>query len=100
LSRASLLPESNVYIANVGLNPTRSAILDFFQQMGASVTVLNLQSMQSELIGDLAVKGAQLKGGVIAGDLVPLLIDELPMLAALGPIPSRELKFAMPANCA
>ena len=85
IAAASLLPESNLYIANVGLNPTRSAILDFFQQMGASVSVSNLESKQGELIGDLAVKGAQLKGGVIARDLVPLLIDELPMLAALGP---------------
>src|SRR5882757_4551766 len=93
VAAASLLPESNVYIANVGLNPTRSAILDFFQQMGASVTVLNLQSMQSELIGDLAVKGAQLKGGVIAGDLVPLLIDELPMLAALGPYTEQGIEI-------
>jgi 3-phosphoshikimate 1-carboxyvinyltransferase len=93
VAAASLLPESNVYIANVGLNPTRSAILDFFQQMGASVTVLNLQSMQSELIGDLAVKGARLKGGVIAGDLVPLLIDELPMLAALGPYTEQGIEI-------
>jgi 3-phosphoshikimate 1-carboxyvinyltransferase len=87
------LPESNLYIANVGLNPTRSAILDFFQQMGASVSVLNLESKQGELIGDLAVKGAQLKGGVISGDLVPLLIDELPMLAALGPYTKEGIEI-------
>ena len=93
VAAASLLPESNLYNANVGLNPTRSAILDFFQQMGASVTVVNLQSMQSELIGDLAVKGAQLKGGVIAGELVPLLIDELPMLAALGPYTEQGIEI-------
>ena len=93
VAAASLLPESNLYIANVGLNPTRSAILDFFQQMGASVTVVNLQSQQSELIGDLAVKGAQLKGGVIAGEIVPLLIDELPMLAALGPFTEQGIEI-------
>jgi 3-phosphoshikimate 1-carboxyvinyltransferase len=87
------LPESNLYIANVGLNPTRSAILDFFQQMGASVSVQNLQSWRGELIGDLAVKGTQLKGGVISGDLVPLLIDELPMLAALGPYTEQGIEI-------
>jgi 3-phosphoshikimate 1-carboxyvinyltransferase len=93
VAAASLLPESNLYIANVGLNPTRSAILDFFQQMGASVSVLNLESKQGELIGDLTVKGAQLKGGIISGDLVPLLIDELPMLAALGPYTEQGIEI-------
>jgi len=77
----------------VGLNPTRSAILDFFQAMGASLTVLNLQSAQGELVGDLSVKGAPLKGGHISGDLVPLLIDELPMLAALGPFTEEGIEI-------
>jgi 3-phosphoshikimate 1-carboxyvinyltransferase len=85
IAAASLLPDSNLYIGNVGLNPTRSAILDFFGQMGAAVTVVNLQSKQGELVGDLSIKGANLRGGVISGDSVALLIDELPMLAALGP---------------
>ena len=93
IAAASMFPDSNLYIANVGLNPTRSAILDFFQQMGAAITVLNLQSKQGELIGDLAVKGARLKGGLISGDLVPLLIDELPMLAALGPYTEQGIEF-------
>jgi 3-phosphoshikimate 1-carboxyvinyltransferase len=82
-----------LYIGNVGLNPTRSAILDFFHAMGASISVLNLQSSHGELVGDLAVKGASLKGGVIAGDLVPLLIDELPMLAALGPFTEQGIEI-------
>jgi 3-phosphoshikimate 1-carboxyvinyltransferase len=93
VAAASLLPDSNLYIANVGLNPTRSAILDFFQQMGASVSILNLESKQGELIGDLAVKGAPLKGGLISGELVPLLIDELPMLAALGPYTEEGIEI-------
>ncbi|HKE09263.1 MAG TPA: 3-phosphoshikimate 1-carboxyvinyltransferase [Candidatus Acidoferrum sp.] len=93
IAAASLLPESNLFLANVGLNPTRSAILDFFQQMGASLQVQNLQSKQGELIGDLAVKGAALKGGLISGDLVPLLIDELPMLAALGPYTEQGIEI-------
>ena len=93
IAAASLLPDSNLYIGNVGLNPTRSAILDFFHAMGASISVLNLQSSHGELVGDLAVKGANLKGGVIAGDLVPLLIDELPMLAALGPFTEQGIEI-------
>jgi 3-phosphoshikimate 1-carboxyvinyltransferase len=61
--------------------------------MGASVTVLNLQSMQSELIGDLAVKGAQQKRVVMSGDRVPLLMGELPMLAALGPYTEQGIEI-------
>jgi len=93
IAAASLLPESNLFIGNVGLNPTRSAILDFFQGMGASVSVVNLQSTQGELVGDLSVKGAPLKGGLISGELVPLLIDELPMLAALGPFTEQGIEI-------
>jgi 3-phosphoshikimate 1-carboxyvinyltransferase len=93
IAAASLLPDSNLYIANVGLNPTRSAVLDLFNQMGAAVSIVNLQTKQGELIGDLSIKGAQLKGGLISGDLVPLLIDELPMLAALGPYTEQGIEI-------
>jgi 3-phosphoshikimate 1-carboxyvinyltransferase len=93
IAAASLLPESSLYLANVGLNPTRSAILDLFNQMGASITVVNLQTKQGELIGDLSIKGAPLKGGLISGNLVPLLIDELPMLAALGPYTEQGIEI-------
>jgi 3-phosphoshikimate 1-carboxyvinyltransferase len=93
VAAASLLPGSDLFISNVGLNPTRSAILDFFTQMGAAVSVVNLVSKQGELVGDLSVKGAQLKGGVISGELVPLLIDELPMLAALGPFTEQGIEI-------
>lgn len=93
LAAASLFPDSNVLIHNVGLNPTRTAILDVFAEMGASIQMLGLKSSQGEIIGDLAVKGASLKGGVIAGDRIPLVIDELPMLAALGPFTEEGIEI-------
>ena len=93
LAAASLLQDSNLFISNVGMNPTRSAILDFFHSMGAAVSVVNLQSTQGEVVGDIAIKGASLKGGVVSGDLVPLLIDELPMLAALGPYTEHGIEI-------
>jgi 3-phosphoshikimate 1-carboxyvinyltransferase len=93
LAAASLFPDSNVLIHNVGLNPTRTAILDVFAEMGASIQMLELKSSQGEIIGDLAVKGASLKGGVIAGDRIPLVIDELPMLAALAPYTEEGLEI-------
>src|SRR3979411_631983 len=93
IAAASLFPDSNILIHNVGLNPTRTAILDFFASMGAAVQILGLKSSEGELVGDLAVKGASLKGGVLAGEQIPLLIDELPMLAALGPYTEEGIEI-------
>ncbi len=93
IAAASLLPDSNLLIHNVGLNPTRTAILDVFASMGASLQMLAVRSAHGEIVGDLAVKGASLKGGVIAGEQIPLLIDELPMLAALGPYTEQGIEI-------
>jgi 3-phosphoshikimate 1-carboxyvinyltransferase len=93
IAAASLFPESTLLIHNVGLNPTRTAILDVFLEMGASIRVEQIRSAHGEVVGDLAVKGASLKGGVIAGDRVPLVIDELPMLAALGPYTEQGIEI-------
>jgi 3-phosphoshikimate 1-carboxyvinyltransferase len=93
IAAASLFPESSLLIHNVGLNPTRTAILDFFLAMGANIKTPQLRSVHGEIVGDLAVKGASLKGGVISGDTIALLIDELPMLAALGPFTEDGIEF-------
>jgi len=93
IAAASLFPESSLLIHNVGLNPTRTAILDFFLEMGADIKTPKLRSSHGEIVGDLAVKGAPLKGGVISGDTIALLIDELPMLAALGPFTEEGIEF-------
>lgn len=93
IAAASLFPDSNILIHNVGLNPTRTAILDLFASMGASIQMLGLKIQHGELVGDVAVKGASLKGGVIAGEQIPLLIDELPMLAVLGPYTEEGIEI-------
>jgi len=93
IAAASLFPESSLHIQAVGLNPTRTAILDVFARMGASIQMLSLRSAQGEIIGDIAVKGAELKGGVISGAEIPLVIDELPMLAALGPFTEQGIEI-------
>jgi 3-phosphoshikimate 1-carboxyvinyltransferase len=93
MAAASLLADSNIAIHNVGLNPTRTAILDLFLGMGASIQMLSLESSHGEIIGDLAVKGAVLRGGVIEGQQIPLVIDELPMLAALGPYTEEGIEI-------
>ena len=93
IAAASLFPDSTLHLQGVGLNPTRTTILDVFTRMGASIQMLSLRSAQGEVIGDIAVKGAQLKGGVIEGAEIPLVIDELPMLAALGPFTEEGIEI-------
>ncbi len=93
IAAASLFPDSNILLHNVGLNPTRTAILDLFASMGASIQMLGLGSAHGEILGDLSVMGASLKGGVIAGEQIPLMIDELPMIAALGPYTEEGIEI-------
>jgi 3-phosphoshikimate 1-carboxyvinyltransferase len=81
---ALLLPGSKLSITGVGLNPTRSALLDFLVGMGARIRVPSLESSHGELVGDLLVEHSPLRGGVIEGALTAALIDEIPVLAVLG----------------
>jgi 3-phosphoshikimate 1-carboxyvinyltransferase len=93
IAAASLFPESTLLIHNVGLNPTRTAILDVLLSMGAAISTPQLRSAHGEIVGDLAIKGTQLKGGIIEGHTIPLVIDELPMLAVLGPYTEQGIEI-------
>jgi len=81
---ALLVPGSQLTIRGVGLNPTRSALLDFLTAMGAKILIPTLESRNGELIGDIIVQHSELKGGTIEGALTAALIDEIPVLAVLG----------------
>ena len=85
LAAAMVLPDSNVVIHNVGLNPTRSAVLDVLGSMGAPISLVSVRSANGELVGDISIRHEPLKGGVIEGDFIAQLIDELPAIAVLGP---------------
>jgi len=96
LVAALLLKESSLVIHGVGLNPTRSALLDFLVSMGAKITVLEVHQVGGELIGDLRVQssaaaGGVIEGGVIEGTMTAALIDEIPALAVLGAASSNGL---------
>ena len=84
LVAALLLPGSRLAIHGVGLNPTRSALLDFLSGMGAKIHIPDLESRNGELVGDLVVEHSAVHGGVIEGALTASLIDEIPVLAVLG----------------
>ena len=81
---ALLVPGSQLTIRGVGLNPTRSGLLDFLVGMGAKILIPTLESRNGELIGDIVVQHSDLKGGTVEGALTAALIDEIPVLAVLG----------------
>jgi 3-phosphoshikimate 1-carboxyvinyltransferase len=81
---ALLLPGSRLAIRGVGLNPTRSALLDFLAGMGASIRITEVESRNGELAGELLVSSSRVRGGVIEKEVTAALIDEIPVLAVLG----------------
>jgi len=93
LAAALVLPDSNVVIHNVGLNPTRSAILDVLGTMGATISLVSIRSEHGELVGDVAVRHSPIQGGTIEGDVIAQLIDELPAIAALGPYTEQGIEI-------
>jgi 3-phosphoshikimate 1-carboxyvinyltransferase len=84
IAAALVLPGSAIMLHNVGLNPTRTKVLDFLISIGASINLASVQLRDGELIGDVSIRHAPLTGGAISGPQVAEMIDELPMLAALG----------------
>jgi 3-phosphoshikimate 1-carboxyvinyltransferase len=93
IAAACILPESNILLRDVGLNPTRTAVLDLLAGWGAPISFVSIREAAGELIGDVAVRNAKLEGGEIVGEMVAQLIDELPMLAALGPYTERGVEI-------
>lgn len=93
LVAAMVLPDSNLVIHNVGLNPTRSSVLDVLGSMGAAISLISIRSEHGELVGDVCVRHESLRGGTIEGDAVAQLIDELPAIAVLGPITEQGIEI-------
>lgn len=78
-----ITPHSEILIQNVGINPTRAGILKVCKEMGADITYLNVKDKTGEPTADLLVKTSDLCGTVIEGDVIPTLIDELPVIALM-----------------
>lgn len=93
IGAALILPESSLMLHNVGLNPTRARVLDFLISMGASINLASVQLRDGELIGDVSVRHAPLAGGNISGAQVAEMIDELPMIASLGPFTEKGIEI-------
>ncbi len=78
-----IVPNSCIRIQNVGINPTRSGILDVCIAMGANITLENKKTDIGEPTADIIVKTSNLKGTIISGEMIPRLIDEIPILAVM-----------------
>ncbi len=85
-----LIPDSELLIKNVGINPTRDGILRVCRQMGANLELLNTRTQCGEPVADILVKHSELNGTVIEGDLIPTLIDELPVIAVMAACANGE----------
>lgn len=83
LVAASILPNSEIVIQNVGVNPTRDGILEVLLAMGATIAKENLKNPEGEAVCDLRVKSSRLHGTTIEGSIIPRLIDEIPAIAVL-----------------
>lgn len=78
-----IVPGSEILIENVGVNPTRDGILKAALAMGGNITKLNPRTVSGEPVCDLLVRSSALQGTVIEGNLIPTLIDEIPMIAVM-----------------
>lgn len=83
LAAGAIVPNSEILLKNVGLNPTRTGIIDVLIEMGADMTILQKNPDDAEPTGDIIIKTSELKGTVIEGDIIPRLIDEIPIIALI-----------------
>jgi 3-phosphoshikimate 1-carboxyvinyltransferase len=78
---ACILPDSDIIIKNVGINPTRTGIVDALRLMGADIEILNESITNGEPVADIRVRSSRLKGINVKGPIIPRIIDEIPILA-------------------
>lgn len=87
---AAVIPGASIRINNVGINPTRTGIIDVLNNMGAGIEIVNERTVNEEPVGDILVRGSELHGTVIDGDLIPRLIDEVPALTVAAALAQGE----------
>ncbi|MEH7355286.1 3-phosphoshikimate 1-carboxyvinyltransferase [Neobacillus drentensis] len=83
LVAGAVIPGSEIVLKNVGLNPTRTGIIEVLKKMGADLEIVQKDDNSFEPAGDFIIKTSNLKGIVVEGDIIPKLIDEIPIIALL-----------------
>ena len=90
---AACHPDSELMIRGVGINPTRAGVIDALKAMGAELVLENERDEAGEPVADIVVRSSKLHGATIEGDIVPLLIDEIPVLAVAAAMAEGETVF-------
>lgn len=81
MAAAAIIGNSDVTITNVGVNPTRTGIIDVLKAMGADIELINEKTVCGERVADIRVRNSKLNSTEICGDIIPRLIDEIPVIA-------------------
>jgi len=81
MALGAICPDSDITIANVGVNPTRTGIITVLKNMGADIKLLNEREICGEKVADINIKSSSLKAITVEGDIIPKLIDEIPVIA-------------------
>ncbi|PKM81912.1 MAG: 3-phosphoshikimate 1-carboxyvinyltransferase [Firmicutes bacterium HGW-Firmicutes-14] len=87
---AAALPGSRLRLNRVGINPTRTGVIDVLRNMGAEISIVNEDIVNGEPVSDLIVRGEGLKGTVIEGEIIPRLIDEIPAITVAAAVAEGE----------
>ncbi len=91
---ATIVPGSDITIRNVGINPTRTGLIDVMQSMGADIQILSQREEAGEPVADLRVRSAPLKGIAIGPDLIPQTIDEFPILCVAAAVAQGDTRIS------
>jgi 3-phosphoshikimate 1-carboxyvinyltransferase len=91
LVAALVAREADLIVTNVGLNPTRTALLDVLRGMGAKIKLLHIEEANGELVGNLQIQTSRIRGGIIESATTAAVIDEIPVLAVLGAVSEEGL---------
>lgn len=83
-------PDAELLIRNVGINPTRAGVITALEMMGANLALINEREVAGEQVADVLVKSSELKGIELSGDIVPLLMDEIPVIAVAAAVADGE----------
>jgi len=94
LVAAAIHPDAEIVVRDVGVNPGRTGVIDALQRMGAEIDVVPVGERAGEPVADLVARSSRLRGITVAGDLVPRLIDEIPILAVAAALAEGETRFA------
>jgi 3-phosphoshikimate 1-carboxyvinyltransferase len=81
ITAALIVPNSRIIIKNVGINPTRDGILEVYKNMEAKIEIVNQRTINGELVADIIAETSDLIGTTVEGDIIPRLIDEIPIIA-------------------